>query len=397
MPKPGLLLLIGLVLLAGCASEVADPTPDMRQRQPTPQPVEIQEQQARQIPVAAKPKCPNAAETAYFLAMNEKLRVIGAAGGQISNLFGQAESQPTLLVSDTWIAAVAVQFAVINVVSDELTALQGPSSVNHIHEQLDLISTHAKNAIWQYTYGIDNLDSVAIEHGGQLMSFATQETLVLERLLANFCDALTRSPTATPTPTPSPTPKPTPTQPMSEWLTFPTRIPTATPIPTPSPTAVPPTPLPSPTPDGPMLAKDECQQVITDYLDGIIESAILAGTDDPMDFRYWTEGTSARTPLGYNLQYQEYSGFGEKPEHHRVHGNVLVHWWNNEIDMYWLEFFPHPVTCLPVRDAGPSMSFYTFEHEHAWFKTAGHADAQNNVEHYLQGVEEPAGVVEVGR
>ena len=131
---------------------------------------------------------------------------------------------------------------------------------------------------------------------------------------------------------------------------------------------------------------------------GIIEALILEATENPMSFRYWTEGLSKGQQLGYILQYQEYSGFGERPTHHRVFGNVLVHWWNNEIELYTLEFFPHPVTCLPrldsiYEDPGYYQSWLVYEGVE--FGILGHAGDTEDPMYYLQDQGKPTGVVEM--
>ena len=203
---------------------------------------------------------------------------------------------------------------------------------------------------------------------------------------------LTAVPTPTPTlpltPTPTPTLRPTPTSTLT-----PTLAPTATLIPTPTPV------LPTPTPSGPLLSEAQCQQVVDDYMDGIIEDAILALTKEgPMSFRYWTEGLFSSTRLGYNLQYETYAGWGEKPTHHRVFGDVVVHWWNNQIETFILEYYPHSVTCLPRQDVESySTSTYTDEYEYVGFGVYGVAgdDEPGGVDYYLGRLGDPAGVVEV--
>ena len=244
----------------------------------------------------------------------------------------------------------------------------------------------------------------------------TDSQEIKNRMLPDWLNAEpkpTSSPNPTPVPTatsipappqvavqdvlPIPTAYPTPVM-VATAFAFPTLTPTPTSAPTliPTPTSIPiPLPPPTPTPDGPLMAQEECRQVVNDYMGSIIESAIVEGTEDPMDFRYWTKGLSKGNKLGYNLQYQEYSGFGEKPTHHRVFGNFLVHWWNNEIDLYMLEFFPHPVTCLPRRDVESySTSFYTYEHEYVGFGRYGHVGDTEDPMIYLRELGEPAGVVE---
>ena len=248
---------------------------------------------------------------------------------------------------------------------------------------------------------------IGLDYDGILLAFmregVTQEEFAI---LNDECHDVLNPPTPTPiillataTPIPAPTPvlAPLPTKTLRPTMTpYP---PGYDPYPTssiPPPTPTPILPTPTPTPTGPLLSQERCQQVVEDYMGNIIESAILAGAETSMTFRYWTDGLSDGLPLGYNLQYEKYSGWGEKPTHHRVWGNVLVHWWDNDIKLYMLEYYPHPVTCLPRRDAiyeDPGVYQTWLVHQYVEFGVVGHADAAENLEHYLGGLGDPAAVV----
>ena len=139
-------------------------------------------------------------------------------------------------------------------------------------------------------------------------------------------------------PTPFPVIEPTPRVESTK-----TAMQTIAPHPTPMPT-----PMPSPTPDGPLMPVEECSQVIEAYMAENIEDIILSATDNPMSFRYWIEND--KRTLGYRLHFKTYTGFGDKLTHHEVLGSVLVHWWDNTTRNLYVEFYPHAVTCLPVRN-----------------------------------------------
>ena len=95
---------------------------------------------------------------------------------------------------------------------------------------------------------------------------------------------------------------------------------------------------------------EECAEVIKAYMSENIEGIIMAATDKPISFRYWAQNKRRNSDLGYRLDFNSYTGFGEKPTHHEATGTVLVHWWDNATRRLYLEFLPHPVSCHPVNN-----------------------------------------------
>ena len=188
-------------------------------------------------------------------------------------------------------------------------------------------------------------------------------------------------------------------------------IPTATPTPTATPA-----PTPTPTPSGPMLSEADCQKVVDDYMGSLVEDVIadypvaLWGDEwQEQSFRYWTEGVYGdRRLLGFNLQYTWYGGFGKQPEYHRVWGNVLTHWWDNQLWPWYMEAYVHPVTCLPRQDViWERLNLW----REGWFpypsKVYGNVmvhliaphsvnDFSGGLAYYLKSLGEPTGVVIIG-
>ena len=91
---------------------------------------------------------------------------------------------------------------------------------------------------------------------------------------------------------PTPSSLPLPTVAPTKGFVLP---PTVTRWPTSTPTLTPPTLTPFPASE--LMPEEECWEVVNAYMDGIIEGAILASSDKPMDFRYWTTGGTRNIQL----------------------------------------------------------------------------------------------------
>ena len=244
------------------------------------------------IPPTLMNLCPNAEESAYFSALGYQFTAMGDSLSEFGPLFVQASIDPTLLFNEEWRISVVVASASITVAADSIIELSPPPSVAGIHTMAEEIAYSCKEAVAQKLYGIDNFDVDAVEAGNALIESANETIRLANYAVTFFCqqEEVTPIPTATPVPIPTATPTPA----LAPTLAY-----TATPRPTPTlaPTRTP-TPMPSPTPDGPLMPFEECQQVIETHMAGIIEDAILKGTDDPMSFRYWIDGEWSNVPLG---------------------------------------------------------------------------------------------------
>ncbi len=79
----------------------------------------------------------------------------------------------------------------------------------------------------------------------------------------------------------------------------------------------------------------------------------------------------------------------------------MVHWWDNTTTRLHVEFYPHAITCLPVRKANYRLldgGFpQKFEYARVAFAVDAFVGAADRVEFALSGVnaEEPTGIVDI--
>ena len=388
-----------LTVLIGCSGESPSDDPVQTGLSNEPDPTAI----SRSIPMAQT--CPTSEEQAYFTLMSLEAKALGDYLKQMAILTQRMILDPVLIIDDFWKADVELNLWLIKNTADTMEGLDPPPSVASLHQDVVQASRAYKQFTVLFTNAVDQADGVLLEGASDYLILGNDSLFAATRKADRFCQTsrsaskpismIPATPTHTPLPTETPIPDRAPRQIPTPYPT-PMMIVTALPFPT----SIPPTivPSPTPTPNGPLMAQEECQSVVNDYMGSIIESAILERADEPMDFRYWTEGRSGGQSLGYFLQYQEYSGFGEKPTHHRVFGNVLIHWWNNEIELFMLEYFPHPVTCLPRSDAvyedsGAYLAWFVYQDVE--FSVVGHAGDTEDPMIYLGELGEPTRIVEV--
>ena len=360
--------------------------------------------------------CPTREEVAYFAALSESLVKLGSGLTTMSTLIEVANANLTPENSKEWALEVAIPAGTVSNAVNSIKALSPPASLREIHDVARDLADHSFLAASLYIQGLDTFNADAIGQANDHIATGLQVAHELDSKRLGFqehCQNEERGtaerPSSTPVPTATSTPRYTP-RPTQDWRRptptpsptvslSPTLPPTATP--TPIPTLIP-TLAPTPTPEGPLMAMEECQQVVETYMAGIIEDAILMGADKPMSFRYWTEGqVDSWKPLGYRLYFKAYTGFGEKPTHHEVVGTVRVQWWDNTTTSMHVRFYPHAITCLPVHNAdyewwSKGMPQY-FEHAHVAFAVDAFVGEAERVGDYLVGVDtnEPAGIVEI--
>ena len=107
------------------------------------------------------------------------MTVAGEASDRISRLFSQASEQPTLFLSENWVAQIEIQLTRLDVAAQNLQDLQSPNSMPHIHETVSHLVEAVQAAVQHHTYGLDNLDPSALEKGNELMAQASIHTVLL--------------------------------------------------------------------------------------------------------------------------------------------------------------------------------------------------------------------------
>jgi hypothetical protein len=92
----------------------------------------------------------------------------------------------TKLFDDSWRLSVAVQLAIMQALSDDILALQAPSSLSSIDEFYKEIGRD----VYQFTNlmaeGIDDLDADKINSANDLLQHATSNAKILTTMINEF-------------------------------------------------------------------------------------------------------------------------------------------------------------------------------------------------------------------
>lgn len=196
-------LLVGIVLIgfiaSGCSSEDSD-TPAVEAQptavleitaepEPTPVPTEIPTVEPTVQPTALptpeptpiptpEPQveaCPTQPEYDYLNTVVTAMSAYTSVTDEISALFTQAGEDSSLFLDNDWKLAIAVQFAFLNITSDEIFSIIAPTDrTTRIQDFLDsmMLATHL--AVQSYSEGIDNLDPDKMMEGTEYINAATQ-------------------------------------------------------------------------------------------------------------------------------------------------------------------------------------------------------------------------------
>lgn len=131
---------------------------------------------------------PTDQEEAYLDALNEQTETVGDVSSDLSTLFTDAGTDPTLFLDQRWIIDVAAQFATLQLLEDEAQALQPSERQQGIHDVWIEITRLLTLAVDDYTFGIDNLEPASLEQGTGRFVWATTLTEDLEGALEAFDD-----------------------------------------------------------------------------------------------------------------------------------------------------------------------------------------------------------------
>ncbi len=162
--------------LTATARPTSTPTP-----RPTPVPPTV-----TLVPMPTV-ECPTAQEALYFAELADILDAMGSASLELGPLFVQASDNPLLFFDDDWIAAIAIQLALLQIGSDTVVGLDAPDSVSSVHNIALLMAELVAIATDKYAEGIDNLDPDAILEANDYMNRATTHTANLGPAMEGFC------------------------------------------------------------------------------------------------------------------------------------------------------------------------------------------------------------------
>lgn len=170
------LVLVGLLVIMACEEEGGVGVPTT-----TPE-ATIVETPIPQAPTVT-PSLPviSAAECEYLDAM---LRQSEQLGGVLIE-FGLLTEQPEPL-SETWRRDLAVQIAMIKMISEDIRALETPSELANLHNKRLASLGLWEEAMDSLMEGIDELDLAKTEKGFGLMAEAIEEAKGITALINEF-------------------------------------------------------------------------------------------------------------------------------------------------------------------------------------------------------------------
>ena len=175
-----LLIILGAVLpdpeQSNQGSPVEQPERETRAPVPTlePTPEEIAE-------------CPNPEEKAYFDSAAEKMGLLAGVLGDISRLSIEAGNNILVIHDPSWVAETAIVLASFLQISDGISAMSAPQSLQSIHSDMLQIASTLRAVVPLYSRGVDDLDTdllvAATEQIGELGRLAT----VINGKVEDFC------------------------------------------------------------------------------------------------------------------------------------------------------------------------------------------------------------------